>query len=1289
MTNPTDAAMLRHVVSPGNRAGVPLPLAMAAVVTLLCATWPASTGGRVHGQSPEPATPTVFGKLLAPDGSAAAGFEVRLVPSPASYARRLGELGENEAIPVVDRVSSDQRGRFHLSAPRAGPYRLEILAAASDTTPATVVAPVYTSLLPLAEPTALPPIRLPEMHRLVIGVTDEAGEPVPRAQVVAQATQWSDRERRSTDPTLLQPGRPWERPQQPRTPPPIDPVFGRAAARTDAQGVAHFYLPTPDANVFVYAAGFELRASVVKGSGRYQLRRDPGVTFRVTDPGGTPVSGAVIRVAENLAIPLALTDEHGEATVGLNAGEAIPFQIETANRGFGRTDPVRIPEGDDARPHLVEVKVTPAVEVSGQVVDAETGLAIEGASIWLRGRPGDHAWSGPDGAVRLSTRPGLASLHVSAAATGYRTEGTEVPLERRQRGAGFSIALMPTARINGIVTDSDGDPVAGASILVDRFDPGQSGVSLGSSGTSYQWRAAYGLDHQTRSDSDGTFRLTGLDRRLSHLLTVEAQGFVRSSSELPGVGSTTALDPLRIVLSRGRRIGGEVVDAQGRPVEGASVVLVPAVRNPRGGTSLSYDSYVTAATDADGLFEIPAIAGGNYHMIVDHVEFQSRPPTSVDIPGDEGDTDIGRIRLTPGLQIEGLVVGSQGRPIAGAEVAAFQGYAPRGPTGEGSRTAITDAGGSFRIGGLPDGRVEVTAAADGYAESHLKGVDPAADDMLEIELNRGATLTGRVVDSRGDAVAATVTLFDAEPGPFAGFHPGVQTDAEGRFRFDLLRPGTWRTSAFAFTSGGRTESTPIHLRTGEVREIELVVANHDGQVIGVVTDHLGNPVDQTEVTITTFDGGSQPGSSWTTPVDPRGRFQSQPVPTGTARIVASHPEYRETEREITIDPGTNEVSLVLEPGLEISGSVRSSDGRPIPLAAVSAELDLSPEALQQFMSDPSNRARRGTSLQPVEALTDRNGDFRLGGLDDGVYKLTAWADGYGSGEAVGRQVRLEGGSAAGLDIILPAQATITIQIAGEPLPGLHVDVRQGLSDFRTATQDTGGDYRIEGLGPGDWIVTARQEDGRSAQQTVSLVPGDEIVVELRFEEGLHVTGWVTVGGQSADGGDISLFHEGVQPRWTDLDRDGRFELPGVLPGTYTLIVGIPGAVGLNAGASYSRRVELLGDQELRVDLEAPAVLAGLILDGEGRPLAGALVSTVETGSGGDVHGSAVRFAGAAGGRAITDIDGKFELQSAPGSFDLLVASEGLGHLTVPVELAPGEYRQGLVFELRPATRQQP
>ena len=1293
MTNPADAAMFPQVVLPGNRAGTPLPLATVAVVTLLCATWPTSTVGRLHAQPSEPAAPTVSGKLLAPDGSAAAGFEVRLIPSPGSYARRLSELGETEAISVVGRGLSDDQGRFELSAPRAGPYRLEILAAAPDTSPPTIVAPVYTRLLPLAEPTALAPIRLPEMHNLVIGVTDEAGTPVEEAQVVAQATRWSNRERRTADPTLLQPGRPWERPQQPHTPQPIDPVFGRAATRTDASGLARFHLPTPDANVFVFAAGFELRASVVEDGGSYELRRDPGVTLRVVDSRGTPVSRAVIRVAENIAIPLALTDEHGEATVGLNAGEAIPFQIETANRGFGRTEPIRIPADDSDRPRVVEVKVTPAVEVSGRAVDAETGLAIDGAAIWLGGRPGDHAWSGPDGTFLLSTRPGVDTLHLSAAAAGYRTEGTEVPLERLRSGSGFSITLMPTARITGIVTDSTGNPVAGASILVDRIDPRQSGASLGSSGTSYQWRAAYGLDHQARSELDGTFRLTGLDRRLSHLLTVEAPGFVRASTELPGIGSSAA-EPLDIVLNRGHRTWGKVVDTDGRPVEAAGVALLPASRNPRGGTVLNYDSGLTATTDVDGVFEFPAIASGSYQLTVDHSEFASRTPTSIEIPEGEGEIDVGSTTLTPGLQIEGLVVGPDRRPVAGALVSALRPHTAPSPAGEGSRTATTDAGGRFRIGGLQDNPVDVGVQADGYAASHVKAVKPATNDLLEIELNRGAVLAGRVVDTAGDVVAgAMVILFNTGPGPLAGFNrpdqQPVTTDADGRFRVELLSPGSWLASASAHTSAGRagsTENVPVHLRTGEVREIELILVSHDAQVVGVVTNHLGDAVEQAEVTV--IAGRALGRSSWQSSAGPGGRFRSGPVPAGDATIVASHPEYRETVRDITIDPGPNDISLVLEPGLEISGSVRSADGRPIPLAAVMAEFDLAPEAMQQFMNDPSNHRRRGSPFQPIETLTDRNGDYRLTGLDAGAYRLEASADGYGSGNAVRQQVRLEGSSVARVDIVLPAQATIEVRISGPPPPGVSVRAHQGDFEFREAAQDPEGNHRVEGLGPGAWIVTASTIDGRSIQQTVELLAGDDTVVELRFEEGLNLTGWVTVAGQSPGGGGIALYRQDIQPRWANVDRNGRFDLAGVLPGSYTLLIGLPGATGLNASANYSRHVELLDDQDLRVDLEAPAVLAGLVLAADGRPLAGALVRTVETGAGGPVPGSAVVFSGASGGVAVTDIDGRFELRSAPGSFDLVVASEGLAEQILPVELAPGEYRQGLVFELRPVTNQQ-
>lgn len=1282
-----------------NRSGHARALLAAA---LLCsATLHDPVAGALQAQQQPAVQTTVAGKLVGPDGAAAPGLEVRLIPVPSSYLRRLRELGVADAESIVDRTRSDADGRFELTAPRIGPYRIEVLAAVPDTTPPTVAAPVHAQLLPLAEPTVLAPIQLPETYDFVVGARDEAGKPVEGALVIAQATRRSDRESRRPEPAQFDPGQPWRRPPRAQQPEPIYPTFGRAVARTGADGLVRLSLPTADANVFVAASGFELRADMVEGRGRFEMRRDPGVTLRVLDSGGTPIPRALIRVAENLAVPLALTDESGEATVGLNRGEAIPFQVETEDRSFGRTQPIELPGDDPARPHVVEVRVEPPVELTGRTVDAQTSGGIAGSIVWLRSRPGDHAWTDAGGAFTLRTRPNISALQLSAAAIDYRTRATEVPLERLGRRNDLSVELTPAARIIGTVADSSGSPVAGARLLVDRVDPRQPGASLGGTGTSYQWRSVYGMDHRAISGADGTFRLTGMDRGVSHHIIVEAQGFVRASVDLPGVGRGGAPEPLHIVLSRGRRAWGTVLDTAERAVPGAGITIMPATRNPRGGVSLSSDSFLTAATGPGGVFEFPAISAGSYQLSVDHAEFMGPTPANIDIPTGEGDIEIGIFTLTPGMQIEGFVVGPDRRPVEGAQVSTYHGYANSGPLDGGARAATTDHDGRFRIGGLQDRRLQVAVQADGYARYDLKGVRPGGGELLEIELNRGATLTGRVVDSAGEAIQGSqVMAHNADPdlarGPFTPLN--AQTDAEGRFRFDLLHAGSW--FAYASGSGGgssRAESGLIQLDTVDVREIELVVPVSNAQVTGVVTNHMGEPVVNSEVRITTRDetpGGSpsRSGPSWQTSTDPRGRFVSIQLPAGAATIVASHPEYRIVLREITLEPGSNEVSLALEPGLEITGSLRSEGGVAIALGEVVAELEPAPG------EDPLSDDRlwlRGALHQPAHAVSDRNGDYRLGGLDSGVYVLRAWAHGYGQ-SAAARPVRLEGGSATGVDIVLPAEATIEVRIAGAPPSDLHVGVSRGDHDFRDATQEASGVYRIEGLGPGDWTVAAGAFDGRTVQESVNLQPGDDTVVEFRFEEGLYLTGWVTIAGQPPAGGSIQLDGGGTQPRWTDLDRDGRFEVEGVLPGAYTLVIAVsfdvPGpasadrgrAVYLLGGTIYKRRIELRGDQDLRLDLESPAVLTGLVRDTEGRPLAGAFLATATAGI--DIAAqSAALSSGLIAGIAATDPEGRFELRSAPGSYDLHVTREGFETLTVAMELESAEYRQGLVFELRPAT----
>ena len=359
-----------------------------------------SAGGALHARQ-QAAAPTVAGTLIGPDVEPAAGLEVQLIPVPGSYDRRLRELGVADAVPVVDRARSDAEGRFELAATRSGPHQIEILTAAPQTEPPTVVTPVYVRRVLRAKPSALAPIQLPEMHHLVIGVMDDEDQPVEGALVVVQAAHWSD-------PSS------WRRTGK------TSPTFGRAGARTNENGMARFSLPTAKSSVAVSATGFNLAVDdLSQDRAAFRLTRADGVTFRVLDRDGTPVPRAVIRVGEDNAIPIALTDDRGEATVGLARRKGISYQIESEGGAFARTARVKREPPTSGGPQIMEVRLWPAFELRGQVVDAKTNEPIELATLWIDGRLDRLAWAGPDGEFTLKTRADYVPPAIWVAAPGY------------------------------------------------------------------------------------------------------------------------------------------------------------------------------------------------------------------------------------------------------------------------------------------------------------------------------------------------------------------------------------------------------------------------------------------------------------------------------------------------------------------------------------------------------------------------------------------------------------------------------------------------------------------------------------------------------------------------------------------------------------------------------------------------------------------------------------------------------------------------------------------------------
>ena len=574
---------------------------------------------------------------------------------------------------------------------------------------------------------------------------------------------------------------------------------------------------------------------------------------------------------------------------------------------------------------------------------------------------------------------------------------------------------------------------------------------------------------------------------------------------------------------------------------------------------------------------------------------------------------------------------------------------------------------------VPNRRHAVVLRGYDHVRADVKTGADDAEGPLDAEANRDGTLTGRVVDSNGLAVPDTmVFLLNVEPGPSkqSTMQPATaRTDAQGHFRFESLAAGPWVATATGVLGesghGDVASSEIIHLQGGEVRTIELALGHLDRvsgvQVTGVVTDRQGRPLADVEVTITVGTGtpgptSASPASSRGSSTDHRGRFEIPALPHGPATLVATHAEHRDTVHEFTIGPEPNEVSLALEPGFEIAGSIRSSSGEAIPSAWLAALPDLFAE-------------RWPGSSGMVEVQADRNGNYRFRGLNTGVYELTVSAEGYAE-SASRKAVRLDEGSAGGVDFVLLPEARVTVRVTGDTPTGVRVHATQG-NEFREAQGTETGEYRLGNLPPGDWIVAAENIDSGTVQQTVALSTGDDVVVELHFEQAVLLTGQVTVAGRTVSGGTLALNRTGgASPRWSHLDRKGRFEVVGLQPGTYLAMIAVP------TGAAYRRRIELRENRHLRLDLETNAVLTGRVANREtGQPIAEAFVATlVDLGTGQPLPGS----------MTTTNADGRFELRPGPGANEIVVNSVGFEEQRLTVQLAPAERREGLVFELRSA-----
>ena len=599
------------------------------------------------------------------------------------------------------------------------------------------------------------------------------------------------------------------------------------------------------------------------------------------------------------------------------------------------------------------------------------------------------------------------------------------------------------------------------------------------------------------------------------------------------------------------------------------------------------------ATGAD--FEVALPPGERATLLV---VSKNRVPQKLVVGGDSPTTVA--LRLAPGLALAGTVRSEDGTRLADVEVsiepAETDGLAVPPRAAPGWRS---DLRGEFELGGLRQGRHNVTLTAEVHVPRTLKDVEvrQGATSRIEAELPIAHFIAGRVVNGDGDPVADVEVLADAwiwNESPTT-----TKTGTNGAYRLGPFPRGT-RLSVFARSS--KLGSTVHHDNVAAPREDLVLVLRRQAVLGRLVAQATGAPVRKFRLTV------MGQGENWDHALEADdGRFRV-PLDGGTHSFVVQAPGYLPWFTRLK-PPDAEECDLgeiALEPARSVSGRVVDAhNGRPIPGARVRRlHRGRGHGVWAHWLSNSSERAVVGA-----------DGAFALHVLPLEAVRVRAYAEGY-----LDKVTRLPPG-VPHLDFELDAEAPApVVVIAGSIVRADGTPVAGQVSLFSAAnapSADVGassgsitsymtyddGEFRFErkGLPDGVYVLVAGVTPGVVARHTVVIRDGQSVEgVRLVVKEG----NWLR----------ISL--EGLLPseggRVTIRDEEGRVVFDSGFGNGVHHISGVPEEAVVVADASvggqwrwFARNVRLgdVGGAAAHFDFTARSRLSGTITAG-GRPLSG-------------------------------------------------------------------------------------
>ena len=547
---------------------------------------------------------------------------------------------------------------------------------------------------------------------------------------------------------------------------------------------------------------------------------------------------------------------------------------------------------------------------------------------------------------------------------------------------------------------------------------------------------------------------------------------------------------------------------------------------------------------------------------------------------------------------------------------------------------MTDEAGRFRVGGYRPGEMaEIVVEAEGYAAASVRGIRLPDDSPVRVTLEAEAVVSGRVVDASGRPVPDAGVTFDPNQARGSRHFDFHQADEEGRFEIRGLPTGAFRLQA---SSGehGRSEPVLVEVEAGRhLRNVELKLRTALA-VRGIVRRPDGSPALGADIFLRRENTGSscRPTGG--------GEFVCSDVEPGRHWVTASEDGVGRGELELDVAADEVGIEVHLEPAVEIRGVVVTAAGEPAPA--------------RMMMLRPETWGFPWLA----ETTTASDGSFRFEGVGDGAYRIVV-TGGEGSrwfsheSYTHPETIRVaEGRSVSDLTIVLDEKARLTgrlIGLAPEEAGRAEVTAMATEADAETGIVATArgrvladGSYVIEGMSAGDWRIDARVgESGQRAEGVVTLVSGEEAVLDLDLRRGGTLTGRVLRNGEPWSGVVVTVFGSGAQGV---SDQRGRFQVTGLEPGEQRVSVRSPGRP-----FSVIRFVSVDEGEEVVLRVETGRIEGTVLSAVGGEPLSGVYL-LASTGDGDRRTGDSL---------GNTAADGRFIAEDVPtGVYEIEVRRAG-------------------------------